>query len=1347
MNLAGKVVVNGGDEYFLYVNDLKKSTVYLLISPLSNSDRISLDEAKDPIIKNTLTMGSIYNQDYLIGAIKKLKVSGRVSASGNTVLLNRILNDITKARAYNFASSAIISNVDETVMAERFQEFFAQDKNLKFQQKLVDGILNELAVTTQNLNLQLSPIPYSLPLKQIDFVELKNTDAKKILISTLKTVDYDTLKTLTDITWYEKDGKVLKDYKAVHNKLEFEMFVMRPLLLEIEATQRESRQVIVTLDTETTGLNMYNLSRDNEDKDHCVTVQLSWKDDQGVIIYLDMEHYDNVSAEYVAKRLEPLFKPGNTQREVPLLKPVFAGNTTTTSSLTAFTSDGAAETVNKVQSSTEVFETERTIFFLRPTVHLVGHNAMFDGKVMLDTNCDVYFNDDTLQMAFCLNPKTVRGARGLKNLTHRLLHHDTPELSTLLGKGNEDKFKYLTDETVIKIYGCADVDYTRKIFFILRKLMPDKLYAKYQQQDVPMLYILQKSEYMGMRTIGHEVVTLAKKTEADLDLLRRVMYQYVGTVVSVKNQIEKLKMQRKAGVIATDAEYKQAVMKVQPQEGATYEFDVKASEIRTVMYNILGYPVLAYTTGKKSLPKTDKYVMQKLLRKKKTDEEAERQKLLSEDIISTAITREEYNKLIAEGKTKKAKSYVLISAKELNKCHYPMALFLQKYAELNKEYTSYYKPIVEQNLEEKLFKNYSLARIETRRIMNPGQTMKGNLKALIRSYSDDYYLLDFDMSQAEYRIMLSLATLFVALEEKSAIDNGAEPSHKLTVASNLIKKMMDPENDYHTETAALVNGIPPYKVSKKIRKNAKTIGFGVPYGLAVRSLCEKIFGEINDTTLAATQILLTKWTGNNEAIMDYLNASRAKAFIVWDDMSEELRNFMDAWRKEEDGSYSLDENGNKIPIPLSKLENELGFYRTFDLTGQDLSPEAYKRRAKGIFTGPEGKISRPAGNYGIQSFAAELFRIILIRFYNRCEEEGIQDKIIWHMLIHDELLASVHKSLNPFYIYKLVKESCMVTLKGHTKYFVGINMGKTWGECKDDAKEAPVHFVSRMVKRWENGDVELRDWYDDPWEYIKPYREQYAVDRVSEVVSKLQPDIETAPVDIPKIISSFSNYTVRAMVTEFSPAYKTPDALDESEYETTLADDRQWVASLETWIATRFGEDKLVVDYDTKQVRKVLDKSFDVEEQVVVEDDYVDWDSLFEDDDEDPIEKERNSYFSFDSGEFADFTEERAVEFLTEEEERAEELYAFAKERISTTTTMKTTKYDNLIVTKSQLIIKTKQQTEKKAIKEYLSKYVAPIGLTVSIKDIFGKFERLPNVKEIIDFEDLDKFINSLRNK
>ena len=217
----------------------------------------------------------------------------------------------------------------------------------------------------------------------------------------------------------------------------------------------------------------------------------------------------------------------------------------------------------------------------------------------------------------------------------------------------------------------------------------------------------------------------------------------------------------------------------------------------------------------------------------------------------------------------------------------------------------------------------------------------------------------------------------------------------------------------------MVNAIPPHRVSKKIRKMAKGVSFGVPYGLGEMSLCETLFGEINAENLFATRMLLAKWESNNRPVMEFLNKQRDNALLARE-MSIELRDFMDAWVTDENGNYVLTPAGTRIPKPIGFVENELGFYRTFDLSDISQTAEAKERRRHGHYNKEEGKIRRPAGNFPIQSFAAELFRIILIRFYNRCEKEGINDKIIWHMLIHDELLCSVHKSIHPFYMLSLI---------------------------------------------------------------------------------------------------------------------------------------------------------------------------------------------------------------------------------------------------------------------------------------------------------------------------------------
>jgi hypothetical protein len=590
--------------------------------------------------------------------------------------------------------------------------------------------------------------------------------------------------------------------------------------------------------------------------------------------------------------------------------------------------------------------------------------------------------------------------------------------------------------------------------------------------------------------------------------------------------------------------------------------------------------------------------------------------------------------------------------------------------------------------------------------------MKGNLKDLVKAYNEDYYLLDFDMSQVEYRIMLSLAGYMA-----------------------MVDKMKDPEKDYHTETASLVNGIPAHKVDKKTRKSAKSVSFGVPYGLGERSLCEKIFGDPTEEHLFATRLLLAKWEKANKPIMEFLNSERDNALIARA-MSDDLRDFMDAWEKNEDGSYKLDPLGKKIPKPTGFVYDKYGFYRTFDVSNIDQSESAKRRRATGHYTSDEAKIRRPAGNFPIQCFAAEMFRIILIRFYNRCEEEGINDKLIWHMLIHDELLCSVHKSIHPFFIYKLVKESCMITMKGHTNYFVGINIGNTWGEVKDDAREAPVYFVDRIVKRWDSGEFGNGPfWFDNPWDdLIKDERAKYVDERIWEVIHEVQKDIDNAPINIPYIMEHFDNYTVRAYVKD---GYSLNNKVV-GDYSGDEKADREWASRFETWALGRFPIGKPIINYDGKLV--VL-RNGNYEEGNVSDPLDLDTSLFFEDDDEDI---EANSYWSFDTTECNNAFD---AEISDDSSDDDVFMYALDDEKQGAHNIAEmlqvTRKYNNLSVMLEQVVITTSKNRQEE-IKRYLQPYVTSSGKSIVFIFRGGGAERWLKVNDQVNWDKLDEFIKEI---
>lgn len=1170
MNLVGKFT-NGSEEYLLCRQTSNKFEIFLLYSQYTREDAIALAMGKaiqSPKLETITALQHLDGKPYLIGGIKKSRTTGVVKSYGNINELRVVLDELRFAKTYAFRKEDITYNDEQVILGTRNEQFSAEDNELRYLYEKENDEYTLLRVRHGAFGITLSKDCFFPSTRGLSFEEVSDATQNAIAKATLENITYKDLANVLDMSWYRRDDVVVKDYRVVHSIAEFE--AMYAELVE-DALATEDR-LYIAIDTETTGTNIFDLSKDNPARDHGVAISISWKDNQGYVIFNDMEYFSGLPAEYCFKRFAEIFTEGDD------------GNITVT-------------------------WTGGSKILPRNKFWLIGQNSPFDRRVSISEGHPIWYNDDTLNMAFNINPKVVRGNNGLKNLTRRLFGHETPELSDVLGKGNEDKYRYLANEEVAKIYACADSDYTRMVFFRLRELLGQRMYAMYHKQDVRMLNILAVSEYHGLTTQAEDVQVLGEQSFQNLRILREAAYSYIGAYMSFSQELAILKSQYDTGLL-TDEEFAEGVKNVHPDKDASYEFEFKGSDIREVMFDILKYPPVSFTdTG---LPKVDKYTRKKLLQVKRTDKCTARK--LNKSILVYGADYAEYERLCAgtEAQKKKAKAMELINKDKFNDLEYPLALLFEQYAVLNKEFTSYFEPIRKQNLEGKLFKTYSLSRIETRRIMNPSQTMKKNLKELIIPCSDDYYMVDFDLSQIELRLMYSLSPSPV-----------------------LIEKMKNPEADGHTENAAMVNHKPAYKVTTYERKGAKSVSFGVPYGLGDLSLCETIFKDQTPEHQFETRMILYKWKQANAPIVDMLEAARDGA-LVEVQISKEKRDFMDAYQRDpETKAYLLDDNGEKIPMPLGAVYNKLGFCRYFDLTGIDQSPAAKRRRASGSYTSAESTIRRAAGNYPIQSYAAEFFRLILYRFYDRCKKYGIANKVVWHMLIHDELLCSVHKSVNPILMYKIIKEACMITMPGHTKYFVGINIGDNWEQTKDDSREAPVIFVQRMIERYDAGEFNGQKWFDHPWDFIKPYRDAYIRDRIHEVLQTVQPDIDSAPINLPLIFDKFDNYTVRAYVND----YPLNSPVDKS-LKGSAEDDAIYSSKFETWALSVFGEGKQIIGLDDKLYK--LHKCEQVQD-IPVDDDFLD------DDDDSFIEDEYELY-DFDEEGIVDnyFAEAEPVSSLEE---------------------------------------------------------------------------------------------------
>ena len=116
-----------------------------------------------------------------------------------------------------------------------------------------------------------------------------------------------------------------------------------------------------------------------------------------------------------------------------------------------------------------------------------------------------------------------------------------------------------------------------------------------------------------------------------------------------------------------------------------------------------------------------------------------------------------------------------------------------------------------------------------------------------------YWMFDTDYSSIEYRVLGNMV--------------GNKP---------IMKSFEDPDFDYHQYQAARMYGIPYNSVTKKMRKRAKGINFGLPYGMGDAALGETVFGERSNENTRKAVALRDAYFKGQEDIKEFFEFHRAK---------------------------------------------------------------------------------------------------------------------------------------------------------------------------------------------------------------------------------------------------------------------------------------------------------------------------------------------------------------------------------------------------------------------------------------------------------------------------------------
>jgi DNA polymerase-1 len=230
----------------------------------------------------------------------------------------------------------------------------------------------------------------------------------------------------------------------------------------------------------------------------------------------------------------------------------------------------------------------------------------------------------------------------------------------------------------------------------------------------------------------------------------------------------------------------------------------------------------------------------------------------------------------------------------------------------------------------------------------------------------DYILMAADYSQIELRVIASMSN------EKNMID---------AFVNN---------QDIHTMTASKIYNVDPENVTREQRGNAKTVNFGIIYGVSA-------FGLSQQTDL---------------------NRSESKVMI---------------------DNYFLNYPGLK-----KYMSDQIDFARNNGYVETIMGRRRYLQNINSQNNMLRSSSERNAINAPIQGSAADIIKIAMININSELKKQSLKSKML--LQVHDELVFDVHKS-EKGQIKDIVKNTMESAVKLKVPLKIDLEFGKNWLEA------------------------------------------------------------------------------------------------------------------------------------------------------------------------------------------------------------------------------------------------------------------------------------------------------------
>ena len=521
-----------------------------------------------------------------------------------------------------------------------------------------------------------------------------------------------------------------------------------------------------------------------------------------------------------------------------------------------------------------------------PSIKKVGQNIKFDFIVLQQHGIEINSIEDTMLISYTLDAGTNR--HNLDTLAEIHLNHKTISYKELVGSGkNKLNFSDITLDKATE-YAAEDADITLRLYNHLKKRLDyEKLNKVYEIFEKPMVKLLSKMEFNGIKVDNIYLKKLSKKFEDKLKKIEKKIYlmankefnigspKQLGEIIYNELKIAKLRKTRK-GSLATNA-----------------------SVLEDLALTGHNFP---------------KFVLQW--------RQISKLKNTYSDALQDHVRK----------KTKRVHTSFLLAATNTGRL-----------------------ASSDPNLQ-----NIPIKSEEGKEIRKAFIAEKKNI------------LISADYNQIEMRILADIADV------------------------KELKKAFKNNEDIHSLTASQVFNVPINKVNEDLRRKAKTINFGIIYGITQYGLAKQI-------------------SVSNQEALDFINAY----FKKFPEIKDYMNSTIAVCRKQ---GYVSNIFGRRIHLR--------------GINDKNFSIRSFQERA--------------AINAPIQGSAADIIRLAMIKINQLIEnDKKFQTKML--LQIHDELIFECLEN-NKEYIKKTIKEAMTSVSQSEHHMFsipleVNINSGYNWGEA------------------------------------------------------------------------------------------------------------------------------------------------------------------------------------------------------------------------------------------------------------------------------------------------------------